>query len=47
MYIVIMPLLLITIKQERGKEMKAGAEKYFACHPSYKGAPTINEDQEV
>ena len=29
MYLVIMPLLLITIKQERGKEMRAGTEKYM------------------
>ena len=28
MYLVIMPLLLITINQERGKEMRAGTEKY-------------------
>ena len=29
MYLVITPLLLITIKQERGKEMRAGTEKYM------------------
>ena len=28
MYIVIMPLLLITINWERGKEVRAGTEKY-------------------
>ena len=28
MYIIIMPLLLITINRERGKEVRAGAEKY-------------------
>ena len=28
MYIVIMPLLLITISWERGKEVRAGTEKY-------------------
>ena len=28
MYIVIMPLLLIIINQERGKELRAGTEKY-------------------
>ena len=28
MYLVIMPLLLITISWERGKEVRAGTEKY-------------------
>ena len=31
MYIVIMPLLLITISWERGKEVRAGTEKYVLC----------------
>ena len=37
MYIVIMPLLLIAINWERGKEVRAGTEKYYVLSESEMG----------
>ena len=38
MYIVIMPLLLITINRERGKEVRAETEKYVLSESDSMGA---------